>query len=340
MQETLTISVSEAREIVSAAMIGQGTAPDNAASVADALVAAEVDGQAGHGLSRVASYAVQVASGKVDGRARPVILDATAVALRIDAANGFAYPALDLARHEVCGRASDAGIAVATICRSHHFGQAGYQVERVAGDGLIGLLFGNSPKAIAPWGGSSGVFGTNPIACAFPRGNAPPLVIDLSLSKVARGQVMVAAREGRPIPEGIALDSAGNPTTDATAALDGTMVPMGGAKGYPLVLMVEILSAALAGANFGFEASSYFTPDGPPPGVGQTLLAFEPDRLSGGRFFDRLEVLIDAILSQDGTRLPGSRLAARRQAAEQHGITVRADLLSEIRALAPGERGA
>ena len=130
------------------------------------------------------------------------------------------------------------------------------------------MILGNSPKAIAPWGGREGLFGTNPIAFAAPRRAAEPLLIDLSLSKVARGKVMVAAKNGTPIPEGWALDKEGRPTTDAKAALEGTMIPIGDAKGAALVLMVEVLAAALTGANYGFEASSFFTADGPPPGGG------------------------------------------------------------------------
>ena len=180
--------------------------------------------------------------------------------------------------------APESGIAMAALYHSHHFGQAGYHVERLAQQGLVALVLGNSPKAIAPWGGRDGVFGTNPIAFAAPRQNAEPLLIDLSLSKVARGKVMVAAKNGTAIPEGWALDKDGQPTTDAKAALEGTMIPLGDAKGAALVLMVEILAAAVTGANFGFEASSFFTADGPAPGVGQTLIAIDPETSLRRRF--------------------------------------------------------
>ena len=195
-------------------------------------------------------------------------------------------------------------------------------------------MVGNSPQAMAPWGGSRGVFGTNPIAFAAPRRAAPPLVIDLSLSKVARGKVMAAAKAGESIPEGWALDAEGRSTTDAEAALAGTMIPMGDAKGAALAMMVEILSASLIGANLAFEASSFFTAEGPPPGVGQFLLAIDPNPLSDATFGDRLEVLIDAVEGQEGVRLPGSRRLASRAAAVRDGIQVPAHLLAEIRALA------
>ena len=332
---TETLSLAEAQTLVVAVLTAAGTSEPNAQSVAAALVAAEADGQRGHGLSRVAAYAWQARSSKVDGQAVPRVERLSAAAIRIDAGAGFAFPALDRARAELAALVRDSVVAVAGIHHSHHFGQAGYHVERLAEAGLVGLMVGNSPQAMAPWGGSRGIFGTNPIAFAAPRRNDPPLVIDLSLSKVARGKVMAAAKTGERIPEGWALDPEGRPTTDPEAALAGTMIPLGDAKGAAMALMVEVLSASLIGANHAFEASSFFTAEGPPPGVGQFLLAIDPGPLSGGSFLDRLEVLVAALEEQPGARLPGSRRLAARAAAARDGIAVPAVLLHEIRAL-PG----
>ena len=331
----VTLSIEQAESLAREVLTKHATSKANAACVAHALVAAEMDGQKGHGLSRLPSYAAQAESGKVDGHALPVLESTAAAAARIDARNGFAFPALALAVETLTHRVAETGIAAAAIHRSHHFGQAGYHVEQLADVGLIGLIFGNSPKAIAPWGGSAGVFGTNPIAFAAPRRSESPLVIDLSLSKVARGKVMVAARQGEPIPEGWALDSLGRPTTDAEAALKGTMLPMGDAKGAALVLMVEILAAALTGARFGFEASSFFTAEGEPPAVGQFLVAIDPGVFSGDAFSERLETLVGAILRQQGTRLPGVRRLALRAAAKRDGLVVPAPLYDELKALSP-----
>ncbi len=325
--------------LIAAALVAHRTEDRAARSVARALAKAEADGQAGHGLSRVPAYAAQAASGKVDGYAVPEAHQVGSAALRIDAGNGFAFPALDLAVDEIAALLPATGIAVAAITRSHHFGAAGLSAEALAERGFVAMVFGNSPKAIAPWGGKAGVFGTNPIAFAAPRRAADPLVIDMSLSKVARGKVMVAAQRGDPIPEDWALDVEGRRTTDAKAALDGTMVPMGDAKGAALVMMVEILAAGLTGANFGFEASSFFTADGPPPGVGQLIIGIDPGPLSGGAFADRLEVLADAILDQPGTRLPGDRRRSARQTAMRDGVRVPLSLLQEVKQLADGRTG-
>jgi (2R)-3-sulfolactate dehydrogenase (NADP+) len=226
------------------------------------------------------------------------------------------------------------GIAVAAVTHSHHCGAAGYHVEALAQKGLIGLLFANTPKAIAPWGGGQGVFGTNPIAFAAPRNSHNPLVIDLSLSKVARGKIMVAEQEAKPIPEGWALDAHGKPTTDPKAAMAGTMLPMGGAKGAALVLMVEVFAAALTAAHFGFEASSFFSAEGEPPGVGQLLIALAPMPLSGNTFDNRLEILLTAILKQENTRLPGDRRLRLRQEARENGIVIPEKQYKQLVALA------
>jgi len=331
---TVTLTLAELAELARRALMAADTSQDNARCVADALVAAEADGHIGHGASRIPSYAAQARSGKVDGHAVPEARRTALAVVRIDAKGGFACPALTLAAEHLRDMVRETGLAAASVHHSHHAGAAGYHVEKLASQGLIGLLLSNTPEAIAPWGGKTGVYGNNPIDFAAPRANDAPLVVDMSIGLVARGKIMVAAREGQPIPEGWALDTAGRPTTDAKAALEGTLTPIGGAKGAALAMVVEILAAALSGARFGFEASSFFTAEGPPPGVGQILMAFDPEAFSGGAFAERLESLIAAILAQPGVRLPGTRRLAAREEAAREGIRLSQGLVDEIRALA------
>ena len=332
MSETITIA--EAERLAGRALEQAGTAAAAAASVGRALARAEADGLSSHGLARIPAYCAQVRSGKVDGRAVPQLVPLGASGARVDAGHGFAFPALDLAIDAAVERAHRSCSATVAVTRSHHFGVAGHHVERVAERGLIGLIMGNSPGGIAPWGGRRALFGTNPIAFACPRREALPLVIDVSLAKVARGKVMLAAQRGEPIPADWALDAQGRPTTDAKAALAGTMLPLGDAKGAALALMVEILAAALTGANFAAEASSFFDDRGPPPGVGQCLLALDPVPFSDGRFVDRLEVLLAMIEDEPGARLPGARRRALRHKAAAEGIALPQSLLDTIRELA------
>lgn len=326
-----TISLADAHALTLKALVAAGTSEANARAVADALIAAEADGLASHGLSRVAAYADQAKAGKVAGAAMPELRVNAPGALFVDAKDGFAYPAIAAGLAKGIDMAKAAGVVGVGIGNSHHFGAAGYHVETAAKAGLVALLFGNSPSAIAPWGGSKALFGTNPIAFAAPRAGKAPLVVDLSLSKVARGKIMVAAQKGESIPEGWALDPDGNPTTDPKKAMAGTMLPLGDAKGAALVLMVEILAAALTASNFGYEASSFFDAKGGPPRVGQFFLLIDPARFAGPAFATRLETLLGAILAQSGTRLPGERRLKLRAAAATGGIKVPADLLADLR---------
>ena len=299
-----------------------GVLPATARSVATALVAAEADGLKGHGLSRVPTYLTMVKSGKIDGQAVPVATRPKPGVLAIDACNGFSYAAIDLAIAELPAMARAQGIAIAPIRSSNHCGAAGLHVEKLAEAGLVALLFANTPGAMAPWGGSKPVFGTNPIAFAAPLTGRAPIVIDMALSKVARGPIVAARQKGEAIPEGWALDVDGKPTTDPARAIAGTMVPLGDAKGATLAMMVEILSAALVGANFAYEASSFLDGAGGPPMTGQLILAIDPAAMGGTWFAERMTALAFAIESQAGTRLPGARRVALRARAAQEGIAI------------------
>lgn len=335
MSDTVRIYQDELERIITAAFVASKTSEVNARSVAAALAQAEVDGQKGHGFSRVPSYAAQARSGKVDGFAVPEVRQNRPGSLLIDAKYGFAYPALDAAIARLPEMARNCGVAAAGITRSHHFGVAGRTVERLAEQGLVALVFGNTPQAMSAWGGRRPVFGTNPIAFAAPQHGQPPVVVDLALSQVARGKIMLASQKGEPLEPGWAFDENGQPTTDPRVALKGTLMPLGGAKGAALAFVVEVLAVALTGANFAFEASSFFDDKGPPPGVGQFLVAIDPAAFAGSEtFLDRFTVLADAIEQDPGARLPGSRRLALREAAARDGITVDAKLLEAVRALA------
>ncbi len=321
-------SAAELDQLATAVLTRVGTAEPAATSVAKALVRANLDGLHSHGLARMKAYSAQVAAGKVAGDAVPELETLGPSAARIDARDGFAFPAFDMAIDAIVAMTAETPVAGIAVTNSHHFGVAGHHVERLAERGVAGLVFGNSPAGIAPWGGSRPLYGTNPIAFGFPRSEAPPVVVDLSLSKQARGKIKLAADEGRPIPEGWALDAHGNPTTDAAAAMAGSMLPLGDAKGAALVLAVEIMAAAMTGAHFGYEASSFFDDKGGPPRVGQFLLGFRPGPLSGGSYADRVEELIAAVLEQPGTRLPGARRFEKREQSIAAGVEVPDALLA------------
>jgi len=322
---------AEAEALVANALQRCRTSAENARLVARALVRAEAEDLKSHGLLRVPVYAAQARVGKVDGFAVPSVDSARPALLAIDAKNGFAYPAMNRAIASLPALAREFGIAAAGIRRSHHVGVAGHQVERLAQAGMVALFFANAPAAMAPWGGKRALFGTDPIAFACPLPGDAPIVVDMSLSKVARGHILAAIQKGESIPEGWAFDPDGRPTTDARAALAGTMVPLGDAKGTALALMVELLAAGLTGANFANEASSFLDAEGPPPGTGQLIIAIDASAFCNASL--RFAAMARAIEEQEGARLPGTRRLAARKKAEREGLLISDSLLAEINAL-------
>jgi (2R)-3-sulfolactate dehydrogenase (NADP+) len=329
------LSVHALQALASAALARAGASDEMALATARALVYAEARGLASHGVSRIAQYATHLANGRADGKARAAVLAERGGAVLIDARYGLAYPACELAVAEAIRRARDFGVAFAGVTNSHHFGVAAYHVEPMAAAGLVGLAFGNSPAAMPAAGGKRPLFGTNPIAAIFPRRDSPPLLIDLSLSEVARGKLMVAARDNRPIPLGWALDKDGNPTTDPRAGLEGSMLALGGTKGAMLALVVELLVTALTGAALGFEATSFFVDEGNRPRLGQAFLAIDPSAL-GGRdtYLERIETLIAAMVADPAVRLPGERRDALALAAARDGVEIAPALHRQLTELA------
>lgn len=328
------LSVDELTQLVAAALTRAGASAAMADATARALVAAEMAGLGGHGLSRVQLYAQHVKEGRASGTAEPRIAHEKGAACLVDAQGGLAYLAMELATKEALRRAREFGVAYCGVTRSHHCGAMDYHLAPLAAAGLIGIGFTTSPAAINAWGGKKPLFGTNPVAAVFPRKGHAPLIIDLSLTEVARGKIMVAAKDGKPIPLGWALDEDGKPTTDAKAALTGSMAAIGGVKGVLLALMVELLCCALTGAQFGFENDSFFEP-GRPASIGHALLAIDPGALAGSSAYEeRIETLIAAMLEDEGVRLPGERRHKLVADARASGIAVPDALLKQLRELA------
>jgi (2R)-3-sulfolactate dehydrogenase (NADP+) len=329
------INSQDLHAIVRRALSNAGASAAAAHSTATALVYADQQGTASHGVSRVPQYVGHMKAGRIDGAATPVVAKQHGAVAVIDAADGLAFPACELAVQTAITAARTHGIGAASVTNSYHFGAAIYHLEAVAKAGMMGLAFSNSPAAIAPWGGGRPLFGTNPIAAIFPRVGADPLAIDLALSEVARGKLMVAAKDGKEIPLGWAMDADGKPTTDPAKGLKGSMAPAGGVKGAMLALTVELLVTALSGARFGFEADSFFDVEGNNPRIGQLFLVIDPGALGGAKVFaERVETLVHAMLEDGGVRLPGARRYANAATAGRDGVTIPDALLAQLRTLA------
>ena len=298
------------------------------------LVRAEAQGLPTHGMSRVPFYCGMLRRGRADGAAQPAMVAERAGACLIDNRDGLPYVSAQWAVEEAIQRARRNGIAFAGIRNSGHVGVLGIHVQEIAAAGMVGFAFTNSPAAIPPWGGKKPLFGTNPVAAAFPRKGKDPIVIDLALTTVVRGRIMMAMKRGERIPEGWALDRDGKPTTDPKEAIErGSLFPMGGAKGAMLALMFELICAALTGAAIGPEADSFFAEEGNKPHIGQAFMAIDPAALAGvEKFSERVETVVSTMLSDPEVRLPGARRFAGEAAAKK-GIEVPDDLLAQIEKL-------
>jgi (2R)-3-sulfolactate dehydrogenase (NADP+) len=331
------IAFDDAVELAARALRAAGAGDAMAASTARALVLAQAQGISSHGLARVAQYATHLRNGRADGGAVASIARRHGAALLVDARQGLAFPACELAVREGIAVARELGVCFAGVTNSHHAGVIVDHLRPAAAAGLVGLGFGNSPAAMPAAGGRHPVFGTNPVAAIFPRRGGDPLMIDLSLSEVARGKLMVAAKEGKPIPPGWALDKHGEPTTDPAAGLEGSMLPIGAAsspKGSMLALVVELLVTALIGAQFGFEASSFFVDEGNAPRIGQAFLLIDPAALAGSDvYFERIETLVMEMLADEGVRLAGARRLALERKARAEGVELADSLVVQLKEL-------
>lgn len=313
-----------ARQFILATLTGAGTSPANAACFTEAILDTELSGMEGHGFYWLQYYCEHAKSGKVDGRARPKLEKLTPVAFRVDARNGFAHPSIAKGFASLIPAAKKHGIAALAIHKSYNAATLGYHTGRLAEEGLVAFGFSNVTPSMAPVGGTTPVIGTNPLSFAVPgrRKGQVALLIDQSSSTVAWTAVKRAAEEGLPIPLGWALDRLGQPTTDATAGLAGSMAPAGGYKGFGQGLIVETMCAAVAGALRGPEMGSFTVDDGKPIGCGQFFIAIAPRLFSGPAFDRQVAALTKSIISQPSARLPNARREANRKRLAKEGLPI------------------
>jgi (2R)-3-sulfolactate dehydrogenase (NADP+) len=329
---------AELLELARRALERAGARGTMAERAAQHLVRAEAQGLPTHGMSRVPFYCAMLRNGRADGAATPAMQSERGAVCLIDNRDALPYEACAWAIEEVIVRARRNGIGFAGITNSGHVGVLGVHLLAVAEARMVGFAFTNSPAAIPAWGGRKALFGTDPVAAVFPRTSGDPLVIDLALTTVIRGKIMLAAQRGERIPEGWALDRNGRPTTDPKEAIEhGSMFPIGGVKGAMLALSFELICAALTGAAIGPEADSFFAEQGNRPRVGQAFIAIDPGALAGReRYFERVETVVAAMLSDPEVRLPGARRFGAERRAALEGLDVPDELLRRIELLAQG----
>jgi (2R)-3-sulfolactate dehydrogenase (NADP+) len=301
------IALDEIQAVTTAALVAHGAAEPIAASVAHAVRTAEANDNRICGLYYLESYCRQLESGRVDGHADPELLIDRPGAIRIDARFGFAQWAFAFGFPYAIASARDTGVCGLSIEHSHTCTSLGYFTEQFAQVGMLAIGATNATARVAPPGGSKRLLGTNPMAMAVPaRRGGIAFQFDYSTSAVALGKITMAAAAGEPIPKGWAVDVDGNDTTDAAAALEGSLLSAGGYKGYGLGLLVEVLASALTGSTPSVDVAPLKAPEGPPHDLGQFYLVIDPTAFSGDGFWDRIEALAALVEADGDARLPGT----------------------------------
>lgn len=325
----VTISLEEIKTTTAKALVAHGASEWIAEEVAKAVEKAEANGNLICGLYYLESYCQQLQSGRVNGTIEPVISIPKSASVKVDAGFGFAQSAFAKGLPEALKVVTQTGTCSLAICHSHTCTSLGYFTEQIAAAGFIGIGLTNASAVVSPPGGSKPVLGTNPIAMAIPEKNGGiRFQFDQSTSAIALGKITMAAAAGEEIPPGWAIDSDGKPTTDPKAALQGSLVSTGGYKGYGFGLMAEVLAAAVTGGVNSVNSSALKAPQGKPHNLGQFYFLLDPEVYSGGEFWDRLDILSQAVESQPGARLPGSQ----RQSVSE--VSIESDVWDKVTTLA------
>jgi LDH2 family malate/lactate/ureidoglycolate dehydrogenase len=317
------------RRLAVEALTGLDVPSADAEVVAESLIEAELEGQSSHGLMRLPFLLDRLREGRINPRPAFVVGGSGPAVATLDADNGLGPVAGVRAVSLAVERAAALGIGLAGVRRSNHLGSLGFYLRRFTAARMIGLAFTNTPPAMPPPGALTPYLGTNPIAAGFPT-SGEPVLVDMATSQVARGRILKAARMDEPIPEGWAVDAEGLPTTDPAAAIEGSLLPLGGDKGFALALLVEVLSGVLSGAGVGPEVGGTFAVSEAESNVGHCFVAIDPEALLPG-FGGRMDRLA-ADVRRLGGRAPGDRRHAERSARLVEGIELSDELVAELRA--------
>lgn len=301
-----------------------------AEAVARSITNAERDGSTSHGFFRLSGFIASLQNGKVSGHAVPHLSRLGPSVLVCDAQNAPAPYALELAIPELIEITRECGVAALAMRNSAHFAALWPEVEMLAEAGLVALACTTYLPAVAPFGAKEKLFGTNPLAFAWPRPGKAPMVFDMATSARALGDVQIAAREGHRLEPGVGLTAAGDPTCDPNEVLAGCLLPFGGYKGAALSLMIELIAGALLGQKTSASTAESDNRDGGPPPRGELILAFDPEILSGGEWQAEAERLFGRLENQPGLRLPGARRHQNRASVTE--VRVDPALLGAIRA--------
>ncbi|HYC44124.1 MAG TPA: Ldh family oxidoreductase [Burkholderiales bacterium] len=331
------VAIEDIRRVAHAALARAGCDEENAAAVAAVMAASDRDGCASHGLFRLAGYLASLKSGKVNGRARPTLKRLAPGVVQIDGHGGFAPLAMAKAREALEPVVREQGIAAAALVNVHHFSALWLDVEPLVEKGLAAMCFTAYMPAVAPYGGRKPFFGTNPMAFGWPREDGGTMIFDQASAAMARGEIMIAARDGHALPPGVGVNADGQPTTDPAAVLKGAQLPFGGYKGSAIALMVELLAGGLIGQPFSVEAGTQDNKDGGPPRGGVFLLAMDPAKFGDPEgWLAHCESFFERYMALGDVRLPGDRRAKNRARIDREGTELPVKLWEDALAAAGG----
>ena len=330
-----TISISELTELVQRVLVAHGTNEESARLVALSVAVAEASGNRICGIGFVPFYCRDLEIGAVDGKAIPVIENGHASVIQVNANHGFAQPAIKIGTEQLIEVAKDTGCAALSIYNSYNCGALGQYTETFTRAGLLAMGFTNSPAAISAPNGIHPIIGTNPIAISIPNQDGEvAFQFDQSSSVVPIKQIFDAAAENEAIPDNWAVDSLGNPTTNAEKALNGSLVSFGGYKGFNIGLLVEVLAGALTGANLSAQAPAFGSKE--PVGIGQFFLALSPEAFSKNIFFEKIEHLIKTIKQHKKCKVPGLTSLQKLKNSQKNGIIILSSSFKELQELTIG----
>ncbi|KFK96439.1 MULTISPECIES: Ldh family oxidoreductase [unclassified Serratia (in: enterobacteria)] len=335
MTETVNLSLDDAYQLAHRALRSNGFSEPHAHAVAQNVTAGERDGCASHGLYRVLGCVRSLHAGKVSADAEPLLIDTAPAIMRVDAGGAFSLVAYQNALPTFIDKVRHCGIAALAINHCVHFSALWADLEPLVEHGLVALACTPSHAWVTPAGGTQPLFGTNPIAFGWPRPQQPHFIFDMATSAVARGEIELHRRAGKPLPEGWGLDQQGQPSTDAASVLQGAMLTFGGHKGSALAAMVELLAGPLIGDMTSKESLAYDAQTGSSPYGGELIIAMDPARFLGAdqrAHFARAENMF-ANMQAQGARIPGERRFQARQHSLQRGVTLPKTLYDEITAL-------
>ena len=325
------LTLTQARDLAMKCLVASGCDDKNATAIADRIIQAEGDLCHSHGLFRLPWYCSAVISGRANGKARPRVEQLAPAVIRVDGDGGFAPIGQAIAHQPLADCARKNGIASLAFVNMFHIAAMWPEVEKLAMDGLCAFAFTSSYPYVAPAGGIKPLYGTNPMSFSWPRRDKPPLVFDQASSSMARGEIEIHARDGLSVPETAGIGPDGQSTTDPNVVLEGAQLAFGGYKGASLALMVELLVGAMIGEFLSFESLEDDGSKGDPPKGGELMIAIDPAKHGDpDGFLIRGEKLFEAILAQEGTRLPGSRRFVNRMKTVETGIYIPCSLHQSI----------